>query len=157
MHAIGSKTWMTHLRSAVRLCFAAAILAGSLSAQEAAVVAGNAWARPPAPSRDMTGVFVVLENHSGQKRSVVGGSSDVAEKVELHEMKNEGGMMRMSPVSQIDIPANGKTELKPGGLHIMLFGLKGKHAEGDTFTVTLKLDNGETVPVKATFRQPPAQ
>jgi copper(I)-binding protein len=55
-------------------------------------------------------------------------------------MKNEGGMMRMSPVSQIDVPANGKTELKPGGLHVMLFGLKGKPVEGDTFVVTLKLD-----------------
>jgi periplasmic copper chaperone A len=157
MHDIKSRTWMIQLRSAARLGLATTILAGSLAAQEAAVVAHNAWARPPAASRNMTGMFVVLENHSGQKRSVVGGSSNVAEKVELHEMKNEGGMMRMSPVSQIDIPANGKTELKPGGLHIMLFGLKGKYVEGDTFTVTLKLDNDETVLVKATFRQPPAQ
>jgi copper(I)-binding protein len=131
--------------------------AAGLQAQDAIVVARDAWARPPAASRNQTGLFLVLENHSAQKRAVVGGSSDAAEKVELHEMKTMGGMMRMSQVSQVDVPANGRTELKPGGLHIMLFGVKGKPKEGDTFVVTLKLDNGATVPVKATFRQPPAE
>jgi len=141
-----------HFRATL-LC-ATILLAGRAYAQSNAVVAQNAWARPPAASRNMTGLFMILENHGGQKCAVVSGSSDIAEKVELHEMKNEGGMMRMSPVAQIEIPANGKAELKPGGLHIMLFGIKAKPVEGDTFDVTLKLDNGSTVPVKAVFRQP---
>jgi copper(I)-binding protein len=140
MKTTRSATLTANLRGAVTLCSAMMFFSAGLLAQESTVVAQNAWARPPAPSRDMTGLFLVLENHSAQKRAVVGGSSDAADKVELHEMKNEGGMMRMSPVSQIDVPANGKTELKPGGLHVMLFGLKGKPVEGDTFVVTLKLD-----------------
>lgn len=157
MYATQGNTWTSPLRTIVVLCAAAILLAAPSRAQEGAVVAQDAWARPPAASRNMTGVFLVLENHSGQKRAVVGGSSDAAEKVELHEMKNDSGMMRMSPVSQIEIPANGKTELKPGGLHIMMFGLKGKPVEGDTFVVTLKLDNGATVPVKGIFRTPQAK
>ena len=88
---------------------------------------------------------------SGRVR--VSASSDAAGKVELHEMKNVNGMMSMSPVKQIDVPAHGKTELKPGGLHIMLFDLKKRPAPGDTLALTLTFDDGTKVPVTATIRK----
>jgi periplasmic copper chaperone A len=138
-------------KMALALC-ASGFLAASLGAQDAAVVASDAWVRLPPPSRDQTALFVVLENHSDQRRAVVSASTDAAERAELHEMKQENGMMRMSPVKEIVIPAKGKTALAPGGLHVMLFGLKTRPAAGDVLTVTLKLDDGSTVPVKATAR-----
>ena len=138
---------------AIALC-AAGLLAASLGAQDAAVVASDAWVRLPPPSRDQTALFVVLENHSDQRRAVVSASTDTAERAELHEMKQENGMMRMRPVKEIVIPAKGKTALAPGGLHVMLFGLKTRPAAGDVLNVTLKLDDGSTVPVKATARAP---
>ena len=58
-------------------------------------------------------------------------------------------MMTMIPVSKIEIPANGKVTLAPNGLHIMMFGLKSRPAAGDKINVTLKLDDGSTVPVVA--------
>jgi len=126
---------------------------GSLAAQKASVIARDAWAREPAPSRDVTALFVVLENRGATPRAVVAGESDAANKVELHEMKMEGSMMRMSPVKQIEVPAGGRTELKPGGLHIMIFGLRKRPAVGDVVTVTLTLDDGTKVPVTATVRR----
>jgi len=138
-------------RPALAIC-AAGLLAASLGAQDAAVVASDAWVRVPPPSRDQTALFVVLENRSDQPRAVVSASTDAAERAELHEMKRENGMMRMNPVKEIGIPAKGKTALAPGGLHVMLFGLKTRPAAGDAVTVTLKLDDGSTVPVKATAR-----
>jgi hypothetical protein len=113
---------------------------GSLTAQTAPVVARDAWAREPAPSRDVTALFVVLENHSAAPRSVVSAFTDAADTAELHEMKMDNGKMSMSPVKQIDLPAGGKTELKPGGLH-------------DTLSVTLTLDDGTKVPVSAIVRK----
>ena len=62
-------------------------------------------------------------------------------------------MMVMKPVSEIGIPAKGKTALSSNGYHLMLFGLKTRPAVGDTITVTLKLDNGASVPVKAEVRK----
>lgn len=150
-------TAIFYRRTALTLCCAAGLfLAGRIQAQDA-VEAHDAWARLPLPSKTQTALFVTLENHSAEKRAVVSASSDAAEKVELHEMKTDGKMMRMSPVAQIDIPANGKTALKPGGFHIMLFGLKTRPAEGDTLRVILKLDDGATVPVTATYRSQPAE
>jgi copper(I)-binding protein len=140
-------------RMARMFCAAAFFLAGTLGAQDPAVVAHDAWVRVPAPSKTETALFVVLENHSGQKRAVVSASSDAAATLEMHEMKMDHTVMRMTPVSEIAIPPKGKTSLNPNGLHIMLFGLKTRPAVGDTLMVTLKLDNGATVPVTATVRK----
>jgi copper(I)-binding protein len=61
-------------------------------------------------------------------------------------------MMTMAPVNKFDIPANGKVSLAPDGLHIMMFGLKSKLAVGDKISVTMKLDDGSSVPVVATVK-----
>ena len=140
-------------RVTLALCATVLISAVGLLAQDAAVVAHDGWVRLPLPSKSETALFVVLENHSPERRAVVSASSDAAEKVEMHEMKMDHTMMRMTPVSEIGIPAKGKTSLNSNGLHLMLFGLKTRPAVGDTLTVTLKLDNGTSVPVKAEVRK----
>jgi len=123
-------------------------------AQTPAITVHDAWARLPMGGRTMTGVFVVVENAGAAPRAIVSASTDAAEKVELHEMKNEGGMMRMSPVKQIDVPAKGKVELKPGSYHVMIFGIKGTPAAGDTMNLTLTFDDGTKVSTPAQFRRP---
>ena len=130
------------------------ILRGSALLAQAPIVASDPWMREPLPSAAQTAVFVVLENKTGEKRTLVSASSAVAEKVELHTMSMANGMMRMSPVKDISIPANGKAELKPGGFHIMLFGLKERPAAGASVDVTLTFDNGQTLPIKAVVRKP---
>ena len=62
-------------------------------------------------------------------------------------------MMRMSPVKQIEVPAHGKVELKPGGYHVMLFGLKKTPTAGDTVKLTLTFDDGSTASTMASVRQ----
>ena len=64
-----------------------------------------------------------------------------------------GAMMRMSPVKRIEVPARGKVELKPGGYHVMLFGLKKTPMVGDTFTLTLTFDDGSTASATASVRR----
>jgi hypothetical protein len=135
------------------LCAAVLFSATKLLSQDAAVVARDAWVRVPLPSKTETALFAVLENHSSERRAVVSASSDAADKVEMHEMKMDRTMMVMKPVSEIGIPAKGKTALNSNGFHLMLFGLKKRPAVGDTIDVTLKLDNGASVPVKAEVRK----
>jgi hypothetical protein len=91
------------------LCAAGAFVAATPAlAQTPVLTAHDAWAREPMGGRNMTGVFVVVENAGATPRAIVSAATDAAEKVELHEMKNEGGMMRMSPVKRIDVPARGR-------------------------------------------------
>lgn len=139
-----------------RVVFASFLVAnaGVLHAQTASVTVHDAWIREPMGGRNMTGAFAVVENTSATQRAIVAASADISDKVELHEMKNEGGMMKMSPVQRIAIPANGKLELKPGSFHVMLFDLKSKPASGSKVRLTLTLDDGSKVAAEATVRSP---
>ncbi|HQZ37712.1 MAG TPA: copper chaperone PCu(A)C [Vicinamibacterales bacterium] len=138
-----------------RILFALVLAAtGVLHAQTSTVTVHDAWVREPMGSRNMTGAFAIVENTGATPRAIVAASADISDKVELHEMKNEGGMMRMSPVPRIDVPAHGRLELKPGSFHVMLFDLKRKPAPGDTVRLTLTLDDGTTVSAEATVRRP---
>jgi copper(I)-binding protein len=136
------------------VAFCAATLSVMVSAaQDAALVSRDAWVRVPLPSKTDTALYLVLENHSAEKRKVVSVSSDAAASAEMHEMKMVKMTMVMTPLTEIPIPAKGKTSLNESGMHIMLFGLKTRPAVGDMINVTLKLDDGTTVPVTATVRK----
>jgi copper(I)-binding protein len=82
-----------------------------------------------------------LVNEGAVDDALVSAETDVANTVELHESKiDEEGVMRMSPVPNIPVPAGGSATLQPGGLHVMLMGLNQELAVGDTFNVTLNFE-----------------
>lgn len=143
----------------VRLLAAALLLAAStgLQAQAPAVTIHDAWLRETMGNRNTTGAFAIVENPTDKNLVIVAASSDVSDKVELHEMKNEGGMMQMAPVAKVPLPAHGKAELKPGSFHVMLFDMKKKPADGDKVKLTLTLDDGTKVTTDAVVRKPAPQ
>jgi copper(I)-binding protein len=85
-----------------------------------------------------TGMFAKLTSANGGK--LVGASSPAAGSVEVHEMKMEGDRMTMAAVPALDLPAGKAVELKPGGYHIMLLGLKQQLKAGDKLAVTLVVE-----------------
>jgi copper(I)-binding protein len=104
-------------------------------------------------AEDSTGaVYVTLTNPSSQSDSLVSAASDAAQTVELHEVKNEAGVMKMRPVPRIVIPAGGKVVLKPGGYHVMLLGLKHDLKVGEKVPVTLKFERGGELHIEAVVR-----
>ncbi|AOY92010.1 hypothetical protein BKK79_09540 [Cupriavidus sp. USMAA2-4] len=118
----------------------AALASGAALAQ---VDISNAWARGTVPAQTASGAFMTLHAHEAAK--LVGVSSPVAASVELHEMKMDGSVMRMRPVASIDLPKMQDVELKPGGYHVMLMGLKSQLKAGDKVPLTLKIEQGGKV------------
>jgi hypothetical protein len=160
--------------TATGFLLAGAVAGPTARAQAQSIQASNAWARR-APAMGGMGkmdkmgkmggdkggmsgmggtgaVYVTLSNAGSQADALVSASSDAAQTVELHEVKNEGGVMKMRPVSAIPVPAGGKAELKPGGYHIMLMGLKHDLKPGEKVGVTLKFEHGGEVRVEAPVR-----
>lgn len=129
------------------------LAASSLAGAQTTVTVHDAWVREPMGGRNMTGAFAIVENSGATPRTVVAASSDVSDKVELHEMKNEGGKMSMSPVKKMDVPAKGKLELKPGSFHVMLFDVKKKIADGEKISLTFTFDDGSKVTTEAQVRK----
>ncbi len=94
--------------------------------------------------------YMTLINETDTPDAIIRADTDVAETVELHTVEQtDEGIMKMRPVEQIDIPANGEQNLKPGGFHIMILGLKHDLNEGDTVTLTLTLEQAGEIQVTA--------
>jgi copper(I)-binding protein len=67
--------------------------------------------------------------------------------VEIHTHMRDGDVMRMRPVSGIDLPAGQAVTLQPGGLHLMLIGLGSALERGQRVPVTLVLERAGEVEV----------
>lgn len=94
----------------------------------------------------MTGAFMELTNNHEESVTLIGGSCDCAETVEIHEVV--GGVMQ--PKEGGLAIAGGATEtLKPGGNHVMLIGLDKDLVAGTEVTFTLEFSDGHTVEVTA--------
>lgn len=119
------------------------------NAWSAQITVEGAYVRHLPPTQKITGAFMVLNNLGDKDISVISAQSEVAEKLELHTHIHDGGVMRMRQVEKIDLPAHGQVELKPGGFHIMLIGLKKPLALDQVVAIKLHLDDGSTELVEA--------
>jgi copper(I)-binding protein len=91
-------------------------------------------------------VYVSIENRGREPDTLLAAASDAAATVELHETRQEGGVMRMRPLPKVDLPPGGRLDMKPGGHHIMLLGLTRDLHPGDKVTVRLRFERaGERV------------
>ena len=101
-----------------------------------------------------TGGYLTIANSGAEADALVGASvaGDLADAVELHTVVDEGGMMKMRPVEQIDVPANGEAVLKPGSFHIMFIGVKKELKAGDSVRLSLTFAKAGTVEVDAVVR-----
>jgi copper(I)-binding protein len=107
---------------------------------------GHPHARATAAGQTIGGGFLTLANHGADDR-LLGGSSPIAAKVELHTMQMDGDVMRMRQVETIALPAGQTVELKPGSYHLMFVGLKAPLKAGDKFPLTLRFEKAGAVEV----------
>lgn len=94
-------------------------------------------------------VYMTLVNNGSTADAVVKASTDAAQTVELHNVIMENNVAMMRPVPEIEIPAGGQAELKPGGFHVMLIGITRDLKVGDTVNLTLDLRSGASLQVAA--------
>jgi hypothetical protein len=102
----------------------------------------QAWSRAMPPSAPTGAVYFVLENRGEQPQRLIGAQTSRAEKTELHTHVHQNDMMKMQQIESVEVPAAGKVEFKPGGNHVMLFGLKQPLVAGESFPITLQFENG---------------
>lgn len=105
----------------------------------AQVAISDPWVRATVPMQKATGAFMLLS--SKQHKHLVEARSAIAGAVEIHEMTMQDNVMRMRAVQSLDLPAGKLVELKPGGYHMMLIGLKQQVKEGDLVPITLTFED----------------
>lgn len=125
---------MNLVRPALLLLWAATVAqAGDLQVKDA-------WVRGTVPAQRATGAFMQITSPAGA--TLTGASSPLADSVELHEMSLDNGVMHMRPITRLALPAGQSVELKPGGYHLMLQGLKQALGAGANVPLTLRFEQG---------------
>lgn len=97
----------------------------------------DAWARPAAQGGNGA-VYFLLQNHSAGSDELIAVSSEIAEAAEIHETKMDGDVMKMEQVMSVPVKGKESIEFAPGGLHVMLIGLRQELKVGDHFQIVLK-------------------
>ena len=126
---------------AASLLYCVAALAQT-GAQTGSIEIKEAWARATPGGAQNGAAYVTLVSPTGDR--LTGVSSPVAEKAELHQMTNDGGIMKMREVTAIELPPGTPVSLKPGGLHVMLIGLKHPLQPGQSVPMTLQFEKSGT-------------
>jgi copper(I)-binding protein len=141
------------MKAVIRISLTLALVVFSGLTFAKGVAVDDPYVRAIPPGQKISASFMTLINDSDKSIDLIKASSDSAKNVELHEHVHEDGMMKMRQVAKISVAANSKTELKPGGYHIMLIGLLKNIQPKDIITINLEFSDGSKQQIKAEVRK----
>lgn len=108
----------------------------------------GAYARASIPNVPNSAAFFVIKNNSDKDIAITSANSDIAEKNELHTHIKENQMLKMMKIEKLVVPAKSSLELKSGGDHVMLIGLKKELKAGDEISLELSFSDGDKKSIK---------
>ena len=119
---------------------------------EPRIVVEDAWVREVPPVSRNTAVFMRIINTGDEEDELVGVTSPVAERAELHETREAGGVVRMRRVKSLTLGPGEYVELRPMGVHIMLISLKEHLKPGGGVELVLIFRKSGRIRVRAEVR-----
>lgn len=112
------------------------------------------WARTSPMATDMGAAYMTINSDADDELVSASVDMSIAMMTQVHEMvMGDDGAMKMQEVEKIDIKAGTPTELKPGGYHVMLMGLKAPLETGSTISVTLTFAKAGEVVVEVPVQE----
>ena len=135
----------------VSLVAVSAISAGAASADDyklGALEIGQPWSRALPKGATVAAGYLKIKNTGTEPDRLVGGSTPVAGRFEIHEMSMDKGVMKMRPLpSGVEIKPGQTVELKPGATHIMMMDVKQPIERGKPFKGSLVFEKAGAVDV----------
>ncbi len=124
------------------LIFSSLTLTTTMAAETNELTVKESWARPNFGPNGAA--YLKIKNTGDQKRHLIGAASPLADRVELHNHSHENGIMKMRHLKEgVEIKPNEEVSFQPAGKHIMLFGMKKKLKQGESYPITLKFKDGK--------------
>ncbi len=138
--------------AALASCLTVISFAVSVPAQDyklGALEIRQPWTRATPATALSGGGFLTITNTGTTPDRLISARSTASTKVEVHEMKMDGNVMKMRELEKgLDIPAGATVALKPGGYHIMFMGLKAPIAKDAMVPVTLVFEKAGSIDVQ---------
>ena len=101
------------------------------------------------PGTPNTAVYFSVENSGEKDVSLVDVRTTIADKAELHNHVQDGDVMKMEKQQAVVVAAGEKVTFQPGGLHIMVFGIKQPLEMGEQVEVVLITEDHKQVAFSA--------
>lgn len=133
---------------------ASMLVASSVSAQHqgsGSIHVMSAWSREVPPVSENGAAYLTLKNYSEASDRLVGASSPVSARVEIHTHEMEAGLMKMRRLESVILNPGEYVKFEPGKRHLMLIGLKQPLREGERIPLTLEFENAPTLEVVVTI------
>lgn len=141
-----------HTLTAIGACTALAILVAPVLAHEykvGSVRVVHPWSRATPPVAPVASGYLRLINTGEAPDQLLGVSSQIAEKAEIHESTLTDGVARMRPLpGGLTINPKEAIELKPGQAHIMFIRPVRPLKEGERFEATLRFEKAGSIKVE---------
>ena len=110
---------------------------------------GHPWARATPPTAPTGGGYLSVKNTGTEPDRLISISSPAAGTVQVHEMKMEGNVMRMRELDgPLEIKPGETVTLAPGGMHLMMMGLKEPLKQGEKVPLTLVFEKAGKIDVE---------
>lgn len=114
------------------------------------------WSRVTPSATPVAGAYLTVTNSGTIADRLIGGSTPIAERVEIHQMSMDDGVARMRPLTEgVEIAAGATAELAPGGTHLMLIKPSRQLVEGERFTAILKFARAGAIEVEFVLQRNP--
>ena len=145
---------MRHIALFLSVAFCLAVSAASAADYKAGSLdISDPWSRATPKGASVGAGYMTIKNNGSTPDRLIEGSSEVASKFEVHEMKMENGVAKMRPVKGgLEIKPGETVELKPGSLHVMFVGLKKPLNAADKFKATLVFEKAGPVSIEYDVR-----
>ena len=140
------------LALAVAVAALAAPARAAAQAEPGSLVVLEPWSRATPLAAKVGAGYLVVENRGTEPDRLLRAEAEVCSAAEVHETVMESGVARMRPADGVAVAPKGRLELKPGGYHLMLSGLKRPLKEGERFAANLVFERAGRVPVTFTVR-----
>ena len=116
------------------------------------------WARATASTAPTGGGFLTITNKGATADRLIAVSTPVAEQAQVHEMKMDGNVMRMRALDGgLEIPPGATVTLAPGGLHLMLMGLRKPLVRDTLVPLTLVFEKAGSIEIELSVEAMGAQ
>jgi hypothetical protein len=129
------------------------MMVGNAMAGDPHLMVMDPWVREAPPNAKMLAGYFTIMNHSGDGAEIVGASSNMFEKVEMHKTVHKDGVAKMIAQPSVDVGKHATVKFQPGGLHLMLINPKSPLKAGDKVDISLKLKKGGDLKMTAVVKK----
>lgn len=118
------------------------------------LVIDHPWARASIGKAKAGAAYLTITNGGGEADRLISAETPAAKRAELHTHVMKDGVMKMRRLEAVEVAPGEPTVFQPGGLHVMLMGLKAPLTEGETFPLTLNFEKAGAVEITVKIESP---